>query len=56
MGLYEDEDQLFYLLKNLLTNQTKPLPKNRLQSINRHLDWKVCSRDFEALFEEVVNI
>jgi len=53
--LYEDEDQLFYLLKNLLTNHTKPLPKSSLQLINRHLDWKVRSCDFDALFEEVVN-
>lgn len=54
--LYDDEDQLFYMLKNLLTKVTKPLPKNSLKKINEHLDWSVRYREFDALFEEMLNL
>ena len=54
--LYDDEDQLFYMLKNLLTKATKPLPKNSLKKVNEHLDWSVRYREFDALFEEMLNL
>ena len=54
--LYDDEDQLFYMLKNLLTKETKPLPKNSLKKVNEHLDWSVRYREFDALFEEMLNL
>ena len=53
--LYNDEDQLFYMLKNLLTKNSKPLPKNTLKKVNEHLDWSVRYREFDALFEEMLN-
>ena len=50
--LYEDEDQLFQYLKNLLEKKTKPLPKPTLHNINKHLDWSRMYKKFDRLFEE----
>lgn len=52
--LYEDEDQLFQYLKNLLEKKTKPLPKPTLQNINKHLDWSRMYKKFDRLFENLV--
>jgi hypothetical protein len=43
------------MLKNLLTKKSKPLPKNTLKKVNEHLDWSVRYREFDALFEEMLN-
>lgn len=50
--LYETEDDLFHYLKDLLMEQTKPLPKATLQNINKHLDWPNHIDKFDAMFEE----
>ena len=52
--LYEDEDELFYHLKDLLTSKNKPLPKATLQNINKHLDWSQQYKNFDKLFEEML--
>ena len=53
--LYDDEDQLFHHLKNLLEKKTKPLPKLTLQNINKHLDWSRMYKKFDRLFEKLAN-
>ncbi|MDX1639207.1 MAG: DUF3524 domain-containing protein [Balneolaceae bacterium] len=49
--LYDTEDDLFHYLKDLITGESKPLPKKSLQSINRHLDWSNRIEDFDTMFE-----
>ena len=51
--LYDTEDDLFHHLKNLLTGETKPLPKASLQNINKHLDWSRMIGRYDDLFEEL---
>lgn len=50
---YEDEDQLFENLRDLLSGQTRPLPANTLQDINRHMDWTHAVKEYDRLFEEL---
>lgn len=50
--LYNTEDDLFHYLKDLLMNETDPLPKASLQNINRHLDWSQRIDEYDAVFEE----
>lgn len=50
--LYDTEDDLFHYLKDLLTGETKPLPKGSLQGINNHLDWTNKIDEYDELFEE----
>lgn len=51
--LYDDEENLFKILQNLLMGKTKPLPFNTLQKINRQMDWKFAVRRFDSVFEKV---
>jgi hypothetical protein len=50
--LYETEDDLFHYLKDILTGESKPLPKASLQNINKHLDWSDRIDQFDNMFEE----
>lgn len=54
--LYDTEDDLFHHLKDLLTGETKPLPKSSLQNVNKHLDWSKRIRKYDTLFEEFAGI
>lgn len=51
--LYESEDELFKIMKDLLTGKTKPLPKSSLQNINKHLDWTRMIDRYDRLFDEL---
>lgn len=51
--LYESEDELFVILRSILTEEVKALPKASLKSINTHFDWSKKIEDFDSLFEEV---
>lgn len=51
--LYDTEDDLFRNLKDLLTGETKPLPKASLQNINKHLDWSRMIERYDSLFDEL---
>jgi len=53
--LYDTEDDLFKMLKNLLTGESKPLPKASLQKINRYLDWRNIVAEYDELFEQVTS-
>lgn len=52
--LYENEDELFHHLRELLRGNVKPLPKPTLQNINKHLDWRHSIKRFDTMFEEIV--
>jgi hypothetical protein len=54
--LYEDEDELFSYLKELLEDQSKPLPKSSLQTIAEPLDWKNMVHKYDQLFDECQQI
>lgn len=51
--LYEDEEQLFELLKRLLTGTDQTLPKSVLQEIPRHLAWSEHVANFDALLTQI---
>ncbi|CAN5116235.1 DUF3524 domain-containing protein [soil metagenome] len=51
--LYDTEDDLFSIMKKLLTKEMKPLPKSSLQNINKHLDWSRMIDKYDQLFEEI---
>ncbi len=51
--LYETEDDLFHIMKDLLNGSVKPLPKPSLQNINKHLDWKKRIGEFDQFFEKM---
>lgn len=52
---YNTEDELFLILKRILTGEAKPLPKTSLKSINKHLDWGVMIQQYDSLFEEIID-
>lgn len=52
--LYNDEDELFYALKALLSKKDQPLPKASLQNINRKYDWSIMSRKYDLLFDQIL--
>jgi glycosyltransferase involved in cell wall biosynthesis len=54
--LYDTEDELFHYLKDLLTHQTDPLPKESLQTINKHLEWSNRIEEYDAMFEESLDM
>ncbi|HKI46897.1 MAG TPA: DUF3524 domain-containing protein [Balneolales bacterium] len=51
--LYDDEDEMFRILKDLLGNKTRRLPKTTLKKINQHLDWSRIIGKYDDLFEEL---
>lgn len=51
--LYEDEEQLFDILRRLLRGEDQPLPQSVLREIPAHLAWPQQARRYDALFEEV---
>ncbi|MCH8568469.1 MAG: DUF3524 domain-containing protein [Balneolales bacterium] len=50
---YNNEDDLFKKLRNILTGKTKPLPVRTLKGINKHLNWKKHIRLMDQLLETV---
>lgn len=51
--LYDDEDQLFQILSDLLRGKERPLPVSTLRGIPRHLDWRTHVAAYDDLLEEV---
>lgn len=54
--IYDTEDDLFHYLKDLLTGETKPLPKSSLRNINKHLDWPKRIDEYDNMFENLAGI
>jgi len=51
--LYNSEDHLFEILRDILSNESKCLPKESLQKINKHMDWLTKIHAYDTLFEEI---
>lgn len=50
--LYENEEDLFNILRSILNGDQRPLPLETLRGIPAHLDWAEHARRFDELFEE----
>jgi len=53
--LYEDDEELFGILKKLLMKEDQPLPKNLLREIPAHLSWKEHVSRFDDLLESAMS-
>ncbi len=53
--LYESEEELFSILKEMLTGEERPLPPETLRGIVDRLDWSVHVAQYDALFEEFLS-
>ncbi|HYG67368.1 MAG TPA: DUF3524 domain-containing protein, partial [Anaeromyxobacteraceae bacterium] len=51
--LYDDEEQLFEILRCLLRGEDQPLPRSVLGDIPAHLAWPQQVQRYDALFEAV---
>ena len=51
--LYQDENELFAILKGILQKAERPLPPPTLRSIVERLDWPTHVEKYDALFEEM---
>lgn len=51
--LYEDEEELFGLLKRMLSGEDHPLPRNVLREIPAHLAWEEHAARFDDLLEDI---
>ena len=51
--LYEDENELFAILKNILRKEDRPLPASTLRSIVERLDWSTHVDKYDSLLEEM---
>ncbi|MEM8600327.1 MAG: DUF3524 domain-containing protein [Bacteroidota bacterium] len=52
--LYDDEDDLFTLLKGILSGQDKPLPDAVLRQISDHLNWPEQVARYDDLLDQCV--
>ena len=50
--LYDNEDELFELLCNLINKKQKPLPVKSLKSVVKHLEWSQHHKAYDDLFDE----
>lgn len=51
--LYEDEDELFEILRRLVRGDDKPLPASVLREIPAPMAWPIQAPRYDELFEEV---
>jgi len=51
--LYEDNDELFAILRDILEGEERPLPPDTLRKMPAPLDWDEHVEAYDALFEEV---
>lgn len=51
--LYDEEEELFEVLRKLLEGDERPLPAEKLRQIPRNLDWKVKGQSYDKLFDRV---
>lgn len=52
--LYENEDELFEIMRRILKGEERPLPVETLWEIPTHLNWAQHVKAFDALFEQTV--
>ncbi|MDE2835728.1 MAG: DUF3524 domain-containing protein [Bacteroidota bacterium] len=53
--LYQDEKELFTILKSILQKEERPLPTPTLRSIVERLDWSTHVSKFDALLSELAS-
>jgi glycosyltransferase involved in cell wall biosynthesis len=53
--LYEDDDELFERLRDVLEGEERPLPPDTLRKIPAGLDWDEHVDHYDALFEDVAH-
>jgi glycosyltransferase involved in cell wall biosynthesis len=53
--LYEDDDHLFEVMRDILQGDERPLPPSTLRNIPAPLDWDEHVEHYDALFEEVAS-
>jgi len=51
--LYDDEDELFEILRDVLNGEEGTLPRDTLRKIPAHLDWETHVQAYDDLFDEV---
>lgn len=51
--LYDDQDDLFEILRAILEQEERPLPPETLQQMPASLDWRTHFRQYDELFESV---
>lgn len=49
--LYDTDDDLFHIAKDLLSGETRPLPEGTLRGVSAHLDWPQHVRLYDDLLE-----
>ena len=52
--LYEDEEDLFQIMVEILKGRERPLPPSTLRSILEPLDWPAHVANYDQMLEEVV--
>ena len=52
--LYEDDEELFEVLRSILQGKQRPLPPETLREIPEALDWNTHAMAYDDLFDEVV--
>ncbi|HKL89165.1 MAG TPA: DUF3524 domain-containing protein [Salinibacter sp.] len=52
--LYEDENDLFEILRGILEGEERPLPPDTLQKMPASLDWRTHVGQYDDMMEEVV--
>ena len=52
--LYDDEEELYEVLRGILEGEQRPLPSETLRGIPEDLDWKRQAGSFDELFDEIV--
>lgn len=52
--LYEDQDALFEILRDILAGEERPLPPETLREMPARLDWPAHISAFDELFDETV--
>ncbi len=51
--LYDDENDLFEVLRSILEREERPLPPDTLRQMPEPLDWRTHAQDYDNLFETV---
>ena len=51
--LYEDDDELFAIMKRILNGEERPLPVSTLKGISAHLEWSQHVQHFDQIFQSV---
>ncbi|MFB6232507.1 MAG: DUF3524 domain-containing protein [Salinibacter sp.] len=51
--LYDDQDELFRILRSILEREERPLPPETLRQMPESLDWSRHAKQYDELFETV---